>query len=171
MSELHETSVTAGHGLWLDEVVVTHRAWADDTWVFDASQQGLHAMLTELSPHAWKTTGLAIRWTKCAYAQATGDPREPPTTESAPMRADMRQHGQGECFKVVGSHVLVGPQRSEERAAIKQKCWAAYHMRRNFWRTRGSRCAEATNVALRDGRRKARTYRRIFDAPPGGATA
>lgn len=94
---LHETWVAAGHGLRLDEVVVTHTAWADDPRVFDACEDGLHTMLAGLSQHAWKTTGQAIRWEKCAYAQATGDPHGPPTPESVPMLAEMRHHGQGEC--------------------------------------------------------------------------
>lgn len=64
MSELQETWVGAGHGLSLDTVVVAHVALADDTWVFDAPQHGLHGMLNQPSPNTLETTGLAIRCEK-----------------------------------------------------------------------------------------------------------
>lgn len=89
-------------------------AWADDTWVLDASQHGLHQMLRQLSPHAWQTTGLDIRWEKCAYAQATGKRRQPPTVETSPTPTETEQYGPGMCLNVLGSHVQTGPHRSDK---------------------------------------------------------
>lgn len=68
MSDLHEAWVAAEHGMSLDHLVVTHVAWADEAWVFDATQHGLHDMLRQVSPQAWMTIGLAIRVEKRAYS-------------------------------------------------------------------------------------------------------
>lgn len=99
MEEIHTSWSATGHGSWLDGVGITHVAWADDTWVLASTQSGLDSMVSQLSPHAWKTAGLAIHWDKCAYAEATREVLQLPDDRSAPMLAQMHHHGQGACLR------------------------------------------------------------------------
>lgn len=135
--DLHGQWINAGHGPFLDTTLVTHVAWADDIWVFDACPHGLESMLTMLSAHARSRTGLITRWGKCGYAHATGEPQVLLQEDTAPMLSKMDRDAPGQCPKVLGSFVQIGPKLSQERDAVRRSCWAAFHMRRNFWRTRG----------------------------------
>lgn len=51
---------------------MTHVAWADGTWVFDNSSDGLEQMLQDLAAEARLNAGLVIRCDMCGYAQASG---------------------------------------------------------------------------------------------------
>lgn len=47
MADFRGRWIRQGHGACLDTVTVSHVAWADDTWVFDSTQEGLEAMLQD----------------------------------------------------------------------------------------------------------------------------
>lgn len=88
--------------------------------------------MLEESPDAWKTTGLAIRWTSAhtlkRQARAARQLRE-----SAAMLANQEQRGSEMCLQFAGSHVQIGPHRFEESMATQRAHCAAFHVRRNIW--------------------------------------
>lgn len=62
MSDLHSSWEAPGQGAPLDSDTVFHAAWADFTWVFDSTRDGLESMLQDLKVAARKQTGLVTRW-------------------------------------------------------------------------------------------------------------
>lgn len=62
LEPLHTTWTRRGYGLSVDDVIVTHLAWADDTSVVNRDTQGLDTMLSQLSRTAEAEAGLEIRW-------------------------------------------------------------------------------------------------------------
>lgn len=82
LDSLCDKWTTDGKGVTLHTGVMAHIAWADDTWLLDATRAVLEGMLRGVAEVAKRQTGLVMRWEKCwvagvihrGMAEVTEDP-------------------------------------------------------------------------------------------------
>lgn len=111
---------------------------ADDTWAVSEETTSLDVMLTEISVHAEASIGPKFRWDKCKLA-VDGEPKDTEAVidpAATPMLAMVSRVRSGESLTPLGATIRTGGQSQAEWEATKQKCWAAYHLRRRFWKVR-----------------------------------
>lgn len=122
--ELQESWLQRGFGLELQSRVLTHLAWADNTWLMDSTQLGLDTMWCELRDAAWKAAGLEIKWGKCSYANCSRDPT--PAQSTCAQLQRIPEATDGTCVRVLGGAVQVGKEYSGEWDAVRRECWSAF---------------------------------------------
>lgn len=144
LEPLHEEWTRNGRGVSLDSRTLTHVAWADDTWLLDATRAGLESMLRDVATRADLETGLVLRWDKCSVAEvvhrdARHKETEPPL-EEFPHLAQTSLVADGTCMRLLGAVVQVGHEYTDEWNTIRKKCWKAFHARTKFWRVKMQAC-------------------------------
>lgn len=123
----------------LDERTMTHVAWADDTWLLDATRAGLEEMLRDVATRAEVETGLIPRWDKCWVAEvmhrgASPAAEQPPLT-AFPLLSKTSIVADSTCSRLLGAVVQSRPDTyADEWHVLRRKCWAVFHARTRFWK-------------------------------------
>lgn len=98
-------------------------------------------MLSKLEIAVARDIGLLIRWDSCAVIDLT--PWESAARQQAPRDGtrvlhQMAQVATDECVRLLGSTWQVGNGCKGEWETTRHKFWQAFHLRRSFWRLKGS---------------------------------
>lgn len=139
LEPLQQAWVETGYGMKLDENTLTHLARADDTWSVSEGVNSLGTMLQDVSKMAEAETGLQIRWGKCNLAIEGAEAGRDTviTPEQHLLLSIVTRVWSGQSLTSLDTTIQTGSQYDAEWEAARRKCWAAYLLRKRFWRVKG----------------------------------